>query len=632
MFFVNLTLGQFLALLGAGSALLVALYLLERSRRRQVVSTLRFWVAVGPAPEGRRRRRLRDWPSLLLQLLTLLLLLAALAQPRLGSRDPQERDHVLVLDTSAWMAARVGGETLIEQARRLARAWLRTLPAGDRVMLVRADAVATPATPFTSDREALDRAIEASRPGATALRLVRALDFAQRARGGRAPGEIVLLAAARIAEQEAPEPPLPSGLRVLPLEDRIENCGLRRVALSRAPDDPASWRIFVTVKNYGERPRRRRLWLAFGGAPVAQAQLALEPGAEQQARFGLRTQSAGWLEIRLLGGDALPADDEAVVELPALRKARVLAYSRRPELLRPLFAAGSWAQVEFRTPETYDSTAPADLVILDRFGPPAPPQAHAVWLDPPLERAPVAVRETVRQARLSRWRADHPVAAGLRTRDLLLPAARVFVAAPGDAVVAEVGAGPVLISRVGPFKSVVFGFHPLETAMRYEVAAPLLFANILRWMAPEAFGGKEVQVGGAGAFGLELDEEESEEVKVLAGDGRPLPFVIQQNRLELFLAEPQQVRVRTAAGERVFSLTLPEVAEGRWQAPQGVLRGLPARRAHSAPHRELWPWLALAAGLCLWMEGRLYGRLRPASHLREGRLRPRRDGAKDPNA
>lgn len=622
MFFLNLTFGQFLLLAGAGSALLVALYLLDRSRRRQVVATLRFWVAAQRAPESTRKRRLQDWPSLLLQLLALLLLLAALAEPRLASRGTQPRDHVLVLDTSAWMGARVGSETLMEQARRLARSWLRTLPAGDRVMLVRADAVATPVTPFTSDLDQLDRAIEASQSGATALRLGRALAFAARARSGRTAGETVYVGAARIAPEDlAGLPPL-AGLRVLPLESHPENCGLRRIALVRAPDDPAAWRVFVRAKNYGERARRRRLSLTFGGAPVAQAELALGPGDQQEVQLSVRTRSAGWLEIRLLGRDALPSDDEATVELPALRQIRVLAYSRRPERLRPLFAATAWAQVEFRAPEAYDATTPADLVILDRFSPPTPPQAHAVWLDPPPERAPVAFRQTVRQARLAQWRADHPLAAGLRTRDLVLPAARVIAPGPGDAVVAQLDEGPAIVARSAPFRTVVFGFHPLDTAMRYEVATPLLFANLLRWMAPGAFAGGEVLVGSAGALSLELREDERDQVRVLTGDGRALPFTIEQNRLELFCPDPQQVRVLTSAGERVFSLTLPEIAEALWEPPADVPRGLPARRPRTASALSLWPWLAVAAALCLWLEARLYGRFRHAHTVAARRLWP----------
>jgi len=40
-----------------------------------------------------------------------------------------------------------------------------------------------------------------------------------------------------------------------------------------------------------------------------------------------------------------------------------------------------------------------------------------------------------------------------------------------------VEAGPVIVARPGKPKIVVIGFHPARSAMRYELATPLLFAN-----------------------------------------------------------------------------------------------------------------------------------------------------------
>ena len=168
----------------------MALYLLDRSRRRQVVSTLRFWVAAEqPAVAARRRHISQPW-SLILQLVSMALLLLAIAQLRLGTPALAGRDHVIVLDTSAWMAARSGNRTLMDVARERARQYLRALPARDRVMLVRADALATPATAFEPDHRKIEAAIQASQPGSTALNLDQALAFArhvqaQEGRGGR---------------------------------------------------------------------------------------------------------------------------------------------------------------------------------------------------------------------------------------------------------------------------------------------------------------------------------------------------------------------------------------------------------------------------------------------------------------
>src|SRR5271165_4018877 len=134
MFFLNLSLPEFLAILGALSATVVTLYLLDRQRRRLRVATLRFFRVNDKPPEMRHRRKVQQPWSLVLQLLSLLLLLLAIAQLRLGSPDRTSRDHVLLLDSSAWMAARNGNGRLIEQARARARAYVNALPGNDRVM------------------------------------------------------------------------------------------------------------------------------------------------------------------------------------------------------------------------------------------------------------------------------------------------------------------------------------------------------------------------------------------------------------------------------------------------------------------------------------------------------------------
>src|ERR1700679_1732865 len=119
MDFLNLNFVEFFTLAGAVSAAIIALYLMDRSKRRQVVGTLRFWTA-GHTPEQlKHKRRIHQPWSLLLQLLSMLLLLAAIAEPFWGHISAT-RDHVLLLDTSAWMAARARQGTLLDQAKTAA--------------------------------------------------------------------------------------------------------------------------------------------------------------------------------------------------------------------------------------------------------------------------------------------------------------------------------------------------------------------------------------------------------------------------------------------------------------------------------------------------------------------------------
>src|ERR1700704_5371509 len=121
MSFLNLGLGELLGLVGAISAGIVALYLLDRSKRRQLVPALRFWAMAGARTELKHRRRIQQPWSLFLQLVSLALLLLAIAGPQLGFFDTSGRDHVIVLDTSAWMGSRVVNQgvqgILMDQAR-----------------------------------------------------------------------------------------------------------------------------------------------------------------------------------------------------------------------------------------------------------------------------------------------------------------------------------------------------------------------------------------------------------------------------------------------------------------------------------------------------------------------------------
>ncbi len=138
MFLFNLSLPEFVALLGVTSSVVVALYLLSRSRLRRKVATLRFWNAALRPESSRQRRRIQQPWSLLLQLLALACLILAIAQPRLGSRENGPRDHVLILDNSSWMAAGSKDRTLMDEAKESARKWLRppaalrSRPAGAR--------------------------------------------------------------------------------------------------------------------------------------------------------------------------------------------------------------------------------------------------------------------------------------------------------------------------------------------------------------------------------------------------------------------------------------------------------------------------------------------------------------------
>ena len=623
MYFLNLTAAQFLALFGSVSLTVVLLYLLDRSRRKQVVATLRFWVAAEHPAVLQKRKKIQQPLSLILQLLSILLLLLAIAQLRLGAPQATPRDHVLILDTSAWMSAASRTRpprTLMDEAREKARAYIKTVPSSDRIMVVRADALATPVTAFESDRAKLAQAIMQSSPGATALNLDQAIAFARQAQslGARRPGEIVYVGAGRIAAHEgSASATLPKNLRVLAVADPVENCGLRKVGARRSASDPDVWDIYVSVRNYGTAPRVLTLNLQFGRALAGARRLVVPANAERETTFAIRTRSAGLLEATLAPHDGFPADDHAVLELPSQPGLNVTVYSDQPDLLRPTVAAIPRVHAVFRSTKDYVAGADKGLVILDRFRPSTAPASNAIWIEPPAGASPIPIRAHLEGVPFERWCSDSPLCAGLRTKDLRLASTDVFEAAPDDVKIGQVEAGPVIVARSGNYKTVVFGFHPALSDLRYELTEPLLFANILRWMAPELFRRSTLAAGSAGMVMAELDADvRPEDVRVLEEDGTPLPFTTRGRTMRFFTGTPGTVRVVSADRETVYSLTLPELWESKWNAPAGVRHGLPAFRGSNVIPREIWQALAVLGGLGLLAEWLLFGRMRSRTRLR----------------
>ncbi len=608
---LNLSLSEFLLILGGLSAAVTALYLFDRGRRRYAVPSLRFFRRVERRPAARRKRHINQPWSLLLQLAALCLLVLAIAELQFGGRGNGVHHHVLILDTSAWMnSLRPGSSrTLMEEARDDAERWLASIPSNDRVLVIRADAVPTPVTAFETRHASVSRAIAETRAGASPLDIDHALRFAEQARDAAGPsrGEIVFIGAARTSDEELPAGALPARLRFIQVRGSDEHCGLRRISAHRSPADASAWNIVVSVKNYGRRSHAAGLALSLSGVPLVARELTMTPGGEQTSGFTVRTRSAGLLEARLLADAAFTADSYAAIRLPAAGQLAISVYSDRPELLRPLLAGIPGISAGFHSAAAWKPDDRAPIVVLDRFAPGRQPVSDSIWINPPENSSPVRVRTTTDNARLVRWGSDRVLSAGLEARNVELGPAMTFGSTDDDIRVAETDAGPVVLARPGTPKIAVVGFDPLSSRLRYQLVTPLLFANLVRWMVPDAFRDVELAARSVGAVSLELDEDAPLDALSVSADGGAIPWTMDGRTIRFFTQRPGTVRVNAGEREYIYALTLATPGDVVW-SPHGVRTGLPSRVPLPEPPRELWQWLALAGGLLLLAEWLIYGR------------------------
>lgn len=626
MQFLNLSLGEFLVTFGAIAAVAVALYLLDRSRRRQVVATLRFWVEPGEPSPVTRRRRIQQPLSLFLQLLGMALLLLALSEIQFGGRRNARRDHVLVLDTSAWMAATLpatnGGTplTLMDSARANALAWLRAVPSGDRVMLLRADALATPATAWELDRKTVAKAILESAPGVTALNLSENLAFAQQMQqaSGSVSGEIAYVGPGRISAHEANNlalPKLPS-FRVISVDDsQVENIGLRSVGARRSTTASGVWDVLIRVHNYGKTTKSASVTLTYGHAPEGIRPIEIPPASDREVSFPVSTNAAGLLEARLYPKDAFGGDNYVSLEVPEQRGLHVTVYSDQPDLLRPALASDPRVTAVFKPTAEY-VTKPDGLTILHRFRPETPVEGNALWIDPPGYKPAWPMKTRVKVPTGLQWTPDQPLTAGLRTRDMQLEGATIFLPPAEGAdpaknlVLATVDQGPIMVAQEsadGKTHTVLTGFDPFAGSMRFELSTPLLLANVLRWVAPDVFRDVDVGAQSTGPVAMALASDRRD-VQVLADNGSVLPFNVRDRAVQFFAGKQERVRVIAGNSERVYSLTLPELWDVKWNPPATARRGLPSWNDALRRNSDVWPILALLGAALLIFEWFAWGR------------------------
>lgn len=608
MFFLNLTATEFFALLGVLSGAISLLYLLDRSKRKKIVSTLRFWNPARAAAGQQNRKRVQDPWSLILQLAALLFLLLAIAQLHWGTRERQGHDHILLLDSSAWTAQ----SPVIKEEKRLAARYVSVLPKTDRVLVARVSAIATPATSFTDDRTELRRAINGTEPDNAALNLDQAFEFARQAQSWSAGSAEVAYIGPAIAAEETPTAKQPVPLRVITVKAKQEDVGIAHIEVQRELHG-SGWQATVTVKNHGLAPQTVRLESRYEGSLFSPRELRIAGGQETNAVIHFTTSGPGKFQVKLTPGDDLPLDDMAALSLPESTALSVAVFTSRPDVLGPLLEADHRLISHLYSPSAYTPRPHADIVVLDEFIPAQPPALPSLWINPPRDRSPLKVKDTVRDAKVTAWHEESGVVAGVRAKETQLPQANIYESFVGDVPVASVAGGPVVLARAATTAApalTAIGFDPLQGSLRFEVTTPLLVSHLLTWLAPESRRVTDFAASPIGPSTVVLDaKEDVSTLKVVDEHGVAVPYTLHGRSVNLFAAKPSIVHIVSSERERVLSLTLPDIANYTW-APKNVATGVPPAENFAPSSTDLWKFLAVAAALCLAAEWWFFGRRR----------------------
>jgi Ca-activated chloride channel family protein len=594
------------------AALALWLYLHHRRPQHRRVSTLRFWASVQPIAQPRRRRLREPW-ALLAQVLFLLLLILALANLRWGITF-EGRSVVIVLDTSIWSQVRpTGASPWIDRERQEALRLLDSLPSGDRVLLLPAEADAPPILPFTTDRGALRRAIAEARTSSGTADIPRALGMGRAALSGSRPGLLVYVGPGMLDEQQArgldefraamENPEDNRGqpqflVRLVGGEAPVQNRGITRLSLRRDAAQPDLWHLLTQLKNYGDTKASVVLKLSVSGEPLGQRTISLSPGELANAENEFIWGKGGLLQAEISPSDALDADDRAIVNLPTFRVVRVAVFTGNSPFatdLLTVLSSNPYLYTDVVTPAMNVDVSP-DVAIYQGSSLPAQPAFNSIWF---LSGHASAASHPVR---VVGWNSQHPVTRWVRTHDVSVRNPALLNMLPTDTILASTEGNPpaplILAREQNGRRVLIIGFDPHNSNFPLQSAFPLLMAGGIEWMTHSVDESADSLSTG------ELDLP-GPATRITAPSGKDVPFARKGPDVHLLATETGTYRVISPNGETSVAVNAPPLPTQRMKTTPPETAGVESEPLQQAGW-NMWRWLVLLGIVALWLEWWLY--------------------------
>ncbi len=644
--------------LGLLLPVIVAFYLLKLKRvEHEVPSTFLWRKMVRDVEANAPWQRLRPNLLMILQLLFLAALILALTRPFTWTEGPGGQAAIFILDTSASMSATDVAPSRIESAKQRAVQLVDDLPDSARVTVIEAGREARVLLSSSLDRRQAHLAIQGVQPGTGGSDLGVALELAS-AIAARQPGtEIIVLSDGRV---ELPDRlALKGTLRYIPFGLNGENQAVSLLSLEPAAGG-GSLTAFAQVGNFGKNAASRRVNLLADGLLVNVFDLAdIPPGGQKTIIAEGLPAETKVVEAQLTGEDTLPLDDRAVAVRPDTQPVPVTLITAGNRFIKTALsllpgivlteldsgAAGSSAgEAASATPgaptaqptptaeplpeaeDLPEAEGQAALIIYDNYVPDVlPASGSLLFIAPPKSTDFFTTTGLAESPTARAIDPGDPLMQNIAISEVsILDAVRIPLPDWATPVVAgdlpapqgsAAGENIPLIFRgeVGGRRIAVIAFDLRHSDLPLQVAFPLLWSNLVDWLAPGARSPIPTQASPGEALAFNAPESAQTAKGAAAADitrpdGSTVPLQAENGRF-VFTETTQlgiyQVNIRPAqsgAAElqpAAFAVNLFSPEESNLE-PAGNLPGLETQAGQNGAvtaqaMREWWRPLALLA-------------------------------------
>jgi len=508
-----------LALLVAACVIppLILLYFLKLRRREQVIpSTLLWKTSVQDLQANAPFQRLRMNLLLFLQLLALLLLLTAIAQPQWEGLIPPAARTVLMIDRSGSMTATDVDPSRLDEAKRQAieyvngigsGGWLSRNQQSEKVMVITFADEAYVQSPFTNSKAELTSAINAIQPSHRGTRLSQALELAraytintdpETDRPTGPPASIILYSDGRI--QDLKEVVARETIRYRPIGDPdvIENVGFTQFSADRTPTNLAEVMVYARVANYRPNPvavdvlfsigdqlvatKRLTVPPAYSGDPLSDAETndttdttekTLRPGTTG-VQFPLVHPSALTLGVSLdINDDPLEADNRAYIVIPPAKQLRVGLVGAKSFIPGTALEGIPFIKVidtispgRFNKLVETEKTDQYDVIVIDDEPLQSLSPGRYLIFGSPVGMVGFTEKPDAVSERVLDWEVRHPVNRWVTYDPLYIDSYHPLTQLPPEAsILAEGSRGPVLVEvNRGPVRAIVVPFALMKSS------------------------------------------------------------------------------------------------------------------------------------------------------------------------
>jgi len=567
---------------GGGAA---ALFLLKVRPPRVRVPSLLFWTKVlNERREQTLWERIRRAVSLAVTVAIAGAIALAFARPsatpKAAATNPGSPARILVAIDSSWsMLARTrSGETrwarALAEARRLAAG---AAPGAEVAVATTGDGLLEAPT---SDVTVLDAAIDRATPT-----------------GAGAGWPAVPGATVHFITDGATPRPIPADVVVHSVFEAADNAGITAFDVRPPLDGTSEDQAYLEIGNFAPA-QQIHLTLTRGAATVLDRRLDI--GAGQSVRQLVHLPRGGAPDVRArieAGRDALPLDDEAYAWIANARPLSVAIVGTQTAWIAAWFRANPEVTGTFAMPDTYRPGS-EDVVIFDRYAPPAEPAKPALYIAPP---AAASLGLSGSDVELKpKWSVSesHPLLDGVDPLTFSIERAHALRSDRLHPIAAS-DAGTPLVSVAAETdrpRVVVLAFGPQDSNLAQAPAFPVLMGNTVDWLARASAGGSR-RTGRAtfNASIVRIKDPAGTEAPLLSLHGEPAAFL---TRPGIYTAEASG----GAAAKFAVNVVDPDVSNLTRSAIDSGRAGAIAVRAGVAGH----PWwmylvaLAFAGAAIEW--------------------------------